>query len=364
MPPTGRHRILQIHPTRLCNLLCRHCYSESGPAERGAIDAQVLSAAIADAARLGYSTVAVSGGEPFLYAGLPAVLGTARAHGMTATITTNGTVLTERRVAQVAGLVNLVAVSLDGIPASHNRMRGSPRAFESMVARLDTLRRAQIPFGFIFTLTLHNVHELAWVAEFARAEGARLLQIHPLEETGRAASTLVGSSPDAVEGGYAFLEATRLEEGGGDQLRIQLDLTNGIMVDHDPAAVMGLDSTDDGDAPFADLVSPLVIEADGTAVPLTYGFPRAFALGDIHADPLHVLAARWREEHYPSFRRVCRAVYQRLVSRKRAAMVNWYEMVAKAAARQAGPGRRARGSRRIRRGAGRPPSTRPARARS
>src|SRR6266568_1245666 len=126
MPPTGRHRILQIHPTRLCNLLCRHCYSESGPGQRGAIEASVLSAAIADAARLGYRTVAVSGGEPFLYPALPATLQAARAHGMTTTITTNGTVLTERRAAQVAGLVDLVAISLDGTPESHNRMRGSP----------------------------------------------------------------------------------------------------------------------------------------------------------------------------------------------------------------------------------------------
>ena len=152
MPPTGRHRILQIHPTRLCNLLCRHCYSDSGLAERGAIDAAVLSTVVEDAAALGYSTLAVSGGEPFLYPGLAPVLASAKARGMTVTVTTNGTVLTERRVAQVTGLVDLVAVSLDGMPASHNHMRGSPRAFEAMAARLDTLRRAGIPFGFIFTL--------------------------------------------------------------------------------------------------------------------------------------------------------------------------------------------------------------------
>ena len=339
MPPTGRHRILQIHPTRLCNLLCRHCYSDSGPTQRGAIEPGVLAAVVGDAAGLGYSTLAVSGGEPFLYPGLAAVLASAKARGMTATVTTNGTVLTERRVDQVAGLVDLLAVSLDGMPASHDEMRGSPRAFETMAARLDLVRRAGIPFGFIFTLTLHNVHELAWVAEFAESQGARLLQIHPLEEAGRAALGLAGRPPDTIEGGYAFLEAVRLEQRADGRLRIQLDLTNGIIVSHDPGAMLGAADGPVADAPFADLVSPLVVEADGTVVPLTYGFPRGFALGNVHTESLPALAARWRHERRAAFEEVCRGVYRRLVNRRRTAMVNWYDLVSRAAALREVPGR-------------------------
>jgi MoaA/NifB/PqqE/SkfB family radical SAM enzyme len=331
--PTGRYRILQVHPTRFCNLTCRHCYSESGPAERSTIDVSVLSAAISDAAALGYSMLAVSGGEPFLYSRLSTLLRTARAHGMSATVTTNGTVLTERRLGQVEGLVDLIAISLDGVPSSHNQMRGSPRAFESMAARLDLLRRTQIPFGFIFTLTLHNVHELAWVLDFADAQGAKLLQVHPLEETGRAASTLIGSSPDAVECGYAFLEAIRLQERVGRRVRIQLDLTTGSSMACQDETAPSADCTVGGHGRFADLLSPLVIEADGTAVPLTYGFPRSYSLGNIHHEPLVTLAAHWHQTCFRSFQQVCDQVQRRLASRKRIAMINWYEMVSTAAAR-------------------------------
>jgi MoaA/NifB/PqqE/SkfB family radical SAM enzyme len=299
----------------------------------------VLAAAIGDAARLGYSTLAVSGGEPFLYAPLGATLAVARAHGMTTTLTTNGTILTEPRVAQVAGRVDLVAVSLDGVPASHDRMRASPRAFALMAARLDLLRRARIPFGFIFTLTLHNVHELEWVARFAAEQGARLLQIHPLEETGRAVSALAGSAPDAVEGAYAFLESLRLQEKGRQRSpRIQLDLVNGVMVAGDPDAVLSEPAPAGEDRLFADLLSPLVIEADGSAVPLSYGFSRRFALGNIHAAPLHRLAAHWRARRYPAFRRLCRRVYRQMVGGECQAMVNWYELVSRAAAGGAGRG--------------------------
>jgi MoaA/NifB/PqqE/SkfB family radical SAM enzyme len=75
-------------------------------------------------------------------------------------------------------------------------MCADPRAFSTMAARLEGVRRSGIPFGFIFTLTQFNLHELEWVAGFALQQGARLLQIHPLEEAGRAAERLAGARPD------------------------------------------------------------------------------------------------------------------------------------------------------------------------
>jgi hypothetical protein len=38
MGPTGQHRVLQIHPTRQCNLQCLHFYSLSGPKLREALE--------------------------------------------------------------------------------------------------------------------------------------------------------------------------------------------------------------------------------------------------------------------------------------------------------------------------------------
>jgi MoaA/NifB/PqqE/SkfB family radical SAM enzyme len=52
-------------------------------------------------------------------------------------------------------------------------MRASPHAFAQMASRLKGLRSSGIPFGFIFTLTQQNVHELQWVADFAAEQGAR-----------------------------------------------------------------------------------------------------------------------------------------------------------------------------------------------
>ena len=53
--------ILQIHPSLRCNLACRHCYSVSGPQASLELDAATVTAAIEDAAALGYRVVSVSG---------------------------------------------------------------------------------------------------------------------------------------------------------------------------------------------------------------------------------------------------------------------------------------------------------------
>jgi MoaA/NifB/PqqE/SkfB family radical SAM enzyme len=199
MGPTGNsYRVLQIHPTRRCNLRCLHCYSSSGPEESSELSLTLLCNALTDASKEKYTVAGISGGEPLLYKPLRELLEHAHQCGMITTVTSNGMLLTERRLETLRGVVDLLAISLDGGPASHNRMRASERAFEMMAARLDGVRRSGIPFGFIFTLTQHNLHELDWVANFALEQGAKLLQIHPLEEVGRANTFLPGVRPDKI----------------------------------------------------------------------------------------------------------------------------------------------------------------------
>jgi MoaA/NifB/PqqE/SkfB family radical SAM enzyme len=130
--------------------------------------------------------------------------------GMATNLTTNGMLLDERRVAYLQGAVDFMAISIDGAPASHNRIRGSENAFAGMAARLPIVREAGIHFGFIFTLTGTNVDELEWVARFAFEQGASLLQIHPLEEVGRAQEELHGSEPNDLDRELAWLSVANL----------------------------------------------------------------------------------------------------------------------------------------------------------
>jgi len=333
--PTGCSRIVQVHPTRQCNLRCLHCYSASSPQERGQLEAALICDALSDARREGYNVASFSGGEPTLYKPLRQLLDHAHDCGMLTTVTTNGMLLDTRRLKMLEGGTDLLAISLDGVPESHDKIRGSKRAFVEMAARLADLRATGIPFGFIFTLTQYNLDELEWVASFALEQGARLLQIHPLEDVGRAREEMPGEHPDEVESAYAMIEVLKLKEALGEQMHLHIDLIDREYLKTDPSKVFADElPADAASCLFSELVSPLVIEADGQVVPIEYGFAREYALGDLHIAPLRELMTRWRESQLRPFRALCQRVFQTTTAAKALPFFNWYEAIDQIAAGQ------------------------------
>lgn len=324
--PTGDHAILQVHPSRRCNLQCLHCYSDSGPSVRGALDVDVLARVVEEAAALGYGVLGVSGGEPLMYPGLVPLLRAAKDAGMRTTVTTNGLLLTERRIASLVGLVDVLAISVDGAPGTHDRIRDRPGAFERVVQRIPGVAASGIPFGFISTLTMSNLDELELVVLLAAESGASLVQVHPLEAAGAAIEHLSASLPDDREMAFGLVEAARLSLL--HEIPVQVDVASrGDLVDH-PARFFADESTVTAEAP----PSPLVVEADGWIVPLTYGFPRAFAVGDLgEGSPLRELLDRWDPA---PFLAVCRRARARLLAGD-ASFFSWYDEVQREAQRSA-----------------------------
>jgi len=319
--------IVQIHPTRRCNLRCLHCYSFSSPDERDLLDAQTLINALTDASALGYIVASFSGGEPVLYNELGRLLGHAKTLGMRTTVTSNGMLLTRKRMEMLRDCTDVLAISLDGVPESHNRMRASEQAFDRMRSNLDHVRASGVDFGFIFTLTLHNVNELEWAAQFAVDQGAKLFQIHPLEEVGRAEIELAGRRPDEIESAYAYLAAEQLRHVHAGRLFVQLDLFHRDLLRQHADRVCAGD-TWCGETQLSKYVTPLVIEAEGTVVPLGYGFGRPYALGSLARERLRDLAPRWIAERYPAFRSLCRRVFAEACLPSELPFLNWYELVA------------------------------------
>jgi MoaA/NifB/PqqE/SkfB family radical SAM enzyme len=304
-------------------LRCLHCYSSSGPEQRATLDSALLENAITDARQEEYRVASFSGGEPTLYKDLRQLLQHSKACGMRTTVTSNGMLLSERVLAQLAGVTDVLAISLDGVPESHNRMRGSERAFEAMLSRLSGVRASGIAFGFIFTLTQYNLHEMAWAAEFAFQQGARLFQIHPLEEVGRAGQVLVGARPDDMESAYAYLEVERIRRQYEGSMAIQFDLVHAQIVRDNPERFF--DESEASDRPLGELVSPLVIEADGRVVPFGYGFASRFALGSLCDARLRELAAKWRMQGHRELQRLCRETFEQVARPRELPVLNWWE---------------------------------------
>src|SRR5262245_3902667 len=133
----------------LCNLACTHCFVTCGPHEErhALMDRAEVRARVAEGIELGVKEIYLTGGEPFLHPEIEAIVEDTLA-AAPVTILTNGTLLTERRVAWLAALAHAarfsleLRVSLDGTDAAtHDAFRG-PGAWLRALAGLVSLSRA------------------------------------------------------------------------------------------------------------------------------------------------------------------------------------------------------------------------------
>jgi MoaA/NifB/PqqE/SkfB family radical SAM enzyme len=236
--------------------------------------------------------------------------------------------LSQQNLDKLQGVTDLIAISLDGVPASHNRNRGSNHAFEIMQSRLAGLRESGIPFGFIFTLTQYNLPELEWVAQFACEQGAKLLQIHPLELAGRAVELLSEEKPDSLEMSIAYLEAVRLQGLVRDQMFVQVDMVSQLALKANPAVIKP--SPETRATQLSAIISPLVLETDGMVVPLQYGLSRQFALGNVQDTRLTHLADAWLKHQLSEFQILCEQALSVAATLSETKFMNLYEVIGQA----------------------------------
>ena len=323
--PSGA-AIIQVHPSRRCNLACRHCYSESGPGVRDELPSEVVCRTIRDAATLGYGTLAVSGGEPFLYGGLLDILRCAKECSMHTTVTTNGSLLETNTLALVRDYVDVLAISVDGPPALHNYIRASRQAFGRVCNGLASARAQGIPFGLIHTLTRDSWRHLPWIGRFAESQGARLLQIHPIEGAGRAARLLTSGLPDTDVLARSYLLTLALAAKYRGRMRIQFDVVHREQVLNDPSIIYG-SSSDLAPANAPAVVGTLVLETDGIVVPVSYGLSRRYAICDATRDSLLQSWPRYLGDTHPGFAALCRGLWEEIAENQEMGLFNWHELI-------------------------------------
>jgi MoaA/NifB/PqqE/SkfB family radical SAM enzyme/polysaccharide pyruvyl transferase WcaK-like protein len=179
---------LPLKPTTLnllvndvCNSRCRMCGIWQQRRDRE-LKPDELAHILGDPlfSRLRY--VGVSGGEPTLRRDLAEIYRVLvqKRPGLTGTgIITNAIredqvlerILASAEVCRRAGVPFNVMVSLDGIGAVHDHVRGCPGNFESAVSVLRYLRdRTEIPLSIGCTITKDNVWTVDEVLDFSRAE--------------------------------------------------------------------------------------------------------------------------------------------------------------------------------------------------
>ncbi|MCE3604343.1 radical SAM protein [Massilia sp. P8910] len=307
--------IFHLHPLRRCNLACAHCYSDSAPHAAGLLTFEQAAGAIRQAAAWGYTRLAISGGEPLLYPWLADVVALAKDCGMRTALISNGLLVPHRGNLDILRKVDTVAVSIDGLGATHDALRRRPRAFAGVLHSIRLLADAGIGFHIICGVSGENLDDIDDLAALACDQGAAALQLHPISAAGRALTTM----PDAVLGpddaNLLYLAGTVLAAAYAGKMGVHTDLVHRNSVLARPCMLYAR-AADGGeaDARPADLLGVLVLEPDGTVNPVSFGFGPLYGLGNILEQPLGSMWEPWLGDGYRRLVRLGRGLLDELAA--------------------------------------------------
>jgi len=174
--------------TLACDHACTHCGSRAGIArdhELSTAEAVAVAAQLADA---GTREVVLIGGEAYLHDGFLDVVRALVARTVSVGLTTGGrgiTVALAQAMAEAG--IGQASVSVDGLEATHDRMRHLRGSFAGAMAALDNLRAAGITITANTNVNRLNRDELEALYDVLRGRGIVGWQVQLTAPLGRAA---------------------------------------------------------------------------------------------------------------------------------------------------------------------------------
>ena len=174
--------------TLACDHACTHCGSRAGVARDGELSTDEALDVVRQLAAMGTREVILIGGEAYLHEGFLAIVRALRAAGIAPALTTGGRGITEELAAQLAfaGLA-YASVSVDGLEATHDRMRNLRGSWRSAMTALERLRAAGLPTSSNINLNRLNHGDLEALYTELHARGIGSWQVQITAPLGRAA---------------------------------------------------------------------------------------------------------------------------------------------------------------------------------
>ncbi|MXX59720.1 MAG: radical SAM protein [Rhodothermaceae bacterium] len=170
-------RQVSIALTNACDLDCLHCYA---PKTKARLEGQLVKRWMSELDEQGCFGVGFGGGEPTLHPELVDICNYGQSEtGLAITITTHGHHLSNDLLSQLAGSVNFIRISMDGVDSTYESIRN--RSFNHLLAvlkKLDSL----VPFGINYVVnhrTIDDLDKAILVAESLKAKDFLLLPEEP-----------------------------------------------------------------------------------------------------------------------------------------------------------------------------------------
>jgi len=167
-------RQVSVALTNVCDLSCPYCYA---PKNSASLDFDKLVSWLLELDGHGCLGIGFGGGEPTLYRHFVDLCRTiTQATKLAVTFTTHAHHLNDKYLAALAGNVNFVRISMDGIGNTYERLRR--KSFESLRHRLETIHLLAA-FGINFVVNGETLPDLDAAITIASETGAKEFLLLP-----------------------------------------------------------------------------------------------------------------------------------------------------------------------------------------
>jgi radical SAM protein with 4Fe4S-binding SPASM domain len=174
--------------TLACNLACNHCGSRAGKKRADELSTVEALDVVRQLAEVGIEEVTLIGGEAFLRRDWLTIAAAIRDAGMTCTLTTGGYGISAglARAILAAG-IEQVSVSVDGLEATHDGLRGRPGSWRACLASMKHLAQAGIDVACNTQINRLTAPELEETYRVLQSAGMTAWQVQLTVPMGNAA---------------------------------------------------------------------------------------------------------------------------------------------------------------------------------
>ena len=216
LKPDLRHLFLEL--TLACNERCFHCGSNCSVPGEGELSADAFKA-ILDQVKEDFDIsriqLCVTGGEPLLRKDFFEIMGYAHSLGFKWGMTSNATLITKEVAHKLAEAgMGKISVSIDGLPDTHDKLRGMKNAYELAMKGVQNLidENAFKAIQITTVVNHENIKELDQLLEIFNGVDIDSWRVINIEPIGRALlRPEMLCTPDDLKEMFEFIRKARQE---------------------------------------------------------------------------------------------------------------------------------------------------------
>ena len=175
---------VNIHLLNPCNMRCQHCFMHD--TSKTSLSHDMWVEIIQLIAQAGFKKINFAGGEPMLYSGLDSLIKVSKENGLTTSMVTNGSKITDSWIEQNAEYLDIIAVSIDSANTETHKITGRavnncPITTEQYLDMCNSIKHHSIRLKINTVVTCHNINEdMQSFIKKAKPERWKIMQALPI----------------------------------------------------------------------------------------------------------------------------------------------------------------------------------------